>query len=173
MTRVEKEQQVQELAAELQAAKAIVVTEYLGTPVAELEALRKTLREANGSYKVVKNSLVKRALSDAGITVTDESILDKPIAFASTTGDEVALSKALVDFNKKVETVVPRAGIIDHQFVGEAVIKRLAALPSRDQLLASLVGGLGSLTGRMVRTINQPVAGLAIVLGAIKNQKEA
>lgn len=173
MTRTEKEQRVAELVAELKSVKGLVVTEYLGTSVTQLEELRKVLREQGSTYKVVKNSLVKRALATTGMKIDDESILDKPVAFATTLTDEVALAKAVVDFGKKCETIKPVAGIVNQQFVPASTISRLAQLPSREQLIAQIVISLGSLPTKMVRTINQPLVGLVQALGQIQKQKEA
>ncbi len=173
MTKAEKQQQVEDLVTQLRTLKAAVITEYRGTSVAQMERLRKQLYDKGIAYKVAKNSLLKRALEQAGIDVTDSAILDQPIALAIGTEDEVTVAKAITAAQKEIETIVPVAGIVDGAFVSAATVKALAKLPSREELLARVVGSLAGLPGRMVRTIANPMTGLVTALHQVKAQKEA
>lgn len=173
MTKAEKSQHVEELVTQLRTLKAAVITEYRGTNVADMTKLRDQLHEKGVSYKIAKNTLLKRALSEAGITVSDESILDKPIALAIGYEDEVSVAKAITDANKAIETIVPLGGIVNGSFVDGSVITTLAKLPSREEMYAKIVGGLASLPTRMVRSIANPMTGLVTALNQVKAQKEA
>ncbi len=173
MTKAEKQQEVSELVTQLRTLKAAVVTEYRGTSVAQMEQLRKKLYAQGIAYKVAKNSLLKRALDEAGIDVADPALLDLPIALAIGNDDEVTVAKAITAANKEFETIVPVAGIVDNRFVDASVIQKLAKLPSREELYAKVVGSLANLPGRMVRTIANPMTGLVTALQQVKAQKEA
>ena len=172
MTKDEKRTVVQELVIQLKSLKGAVITEYLGTSVGQMEKVRDELFKQGIIYRVAKNSLLKRAINEAGMTQPPGDILDRPIAMAIS-NDEVTVAKVLAKINREFETVVPIAGIFDGQFVDAAVVSRLAKLPGRHELLGQLVGGLASLPAKMVRTINNPLQGLVTALGAIKTQKEA
>jgi large subunit ribosomal protein L10 len=173
MTKAEKQAHVQDLVSQLRTLKAAVITEYRGTSVAQMDQLRKQLDDKGITYKVAKNTLLKRALDEVGITVSDPALLDQPIALAMSNDDEVLVAKALTDVNKEMETIVPSGGIVNGAFVNAQVITRLAKLPGREQLYAQLVGGLGSLPTRMVRTIANPMQQLVTGLNQVKAQKEA
>lgn len=173
MTKAEKQAYVQELVTQLRTLKAAVMTEYRGTSVSQMEQLRKQLHQKGISYKVTKNTLLKRALEEAGIVVEDAAILDLPIAMAVSEADEVEVAKTISAVNKEIETIVPVAGIVNGQLVSKEVVLRLAKLPGREELYAKLVGGLASLPTRMVRSVANPMQGLVLALNQIKAQKEA
>ena len=173
MTRSDNVVHVADLAAQLLDKKATVLTEYRGTTVQQMDDARRKFEAAGVVYKVAKNSLLKRALKEAGITPDDESVLDLPIALAIGANDEVAVAKAVASINKEIETIIPRAGILNGVYVAGSVIARLSKLPGRQELYAGLASGLASLTTKMVRTINNPLQGLVNALGQIKEQKEA
>jgi large subunit ribosomal protein L10 len=172
MTKAEKQAYVDELTTQLGKVKAAVFTEYLGTTVAQMDQLRGTMYEKGIGYKVAKNSLLKRVLGESGIAIEDQSILDKPLAIATGMDDEVMTAKIVVQVGKEIETVVPLGGIVNGKFVGADVIKRLAALPGREELLGKMVGSLAGLPTRMVRTIANPMTGLVTALNQVKAQKE-
>jgi large subunit ribosomal protein L10 len=172
MTKAEKQAYVDELTSQLGTVKAAVFTEYLGTTVAQMDQLRGTMYEKRIGYKVAKNSLLKRVLKNASIEVTDETILDKPMAIATGMDDEVITAKTVMQVGKEIETVVPLGGIVNGKFVGADVIRRLAALPGREELLGKMVGSLAGLPTRMVRTIANPMTGLVTALNQAKAQKE-
>jgi len=173
MTKAEKVAYVSNLVTLLRTLKGAVMTEYRGTSVAQMEQLRKTLHEQGISYFVTKNNLLRRAFDEVGIPVEDPTILDLPIAFASSDRDEVEVAKALAKLQKEVETIVPVGGVINGAFVPASVVARLAKLPGREEMYAQIVGGLASLPTRMVRSINNPMQGLVTALNQVKTQKEA
>lgn len=173
MTKAEKQAHVEDLVTQLRSIKAAIITEYRGTDVAQMEKLRRELHEQGIDYKVAKNSLLKRALSEVGIDVTDAAILDQPIALATSEDDEVTVAKVITGANKEIETIIPLGGIVNGTFVSANVIQTLAKLPGREELYAKVVGGLASLPARMVRSIANPMQGLVTALNQIKAQKEA
>lgn len=173
MTKAEKQAYVDELKSQLGTAKAVILTEYLGTTVAEMDQIRGAMYDKGIGYKVAKNSLLKRVLNDIGVTVADDSILDKPLAIATGMDDEVVTAKTVAKVGKEIETIVPVGGIVNGGFVDSAVIKRLAALPGREELYQKIVGSLAGLPTRMVRTISNPMTGLVTALNQFKAQKEA
>jgi large subunit ribosomal protein L10 len=173
MTREEKEAYVSRLVAELQETKAAIFTQYRGTTVAQMNQLRDQLYDKGITYKVTKNSLVKRALDEAGVTLSDISVLDHPVALATGQDDEVTVSKAIVAAHKEFESIVPVAGIINGEFVPSTVIIALSQLPGREELYGKMVGSLAGLTTRMVRTIANPMQGLVTALAQLQTQKEA
>jgi large subunit ribosomal protein L10 len=173
MTRAEKEAYVSELVTQLRTMKAAVFTEYRGTSVAQMEQLRRKLYEQGITYKVAKNSLVKRALDELGISVSDMAVLDQPVAIATSDQDEVMVAKAITAVNKEMETIIPVAGIVSGDFVPAGVIARLSKLPSREEMYAKVVGSLAGLPTKMVRTIANPMQGLVTALNQVKAQKES
>ena len=173
MTKAEKQAYVDELKTQFSQVKAAVFTEYLGTTVAQMDHLRTNMHEKGIGYKVAKNSLLKRALEEVGLSIDDESMLDKPLAIAAGKDDEVETAKTVVKIGKEIETIVPIGGIVNGKFVAADVIKRLAALPGREELLGSMVSSLAGLPTRMVRSIANPLSGLVTALQQVKAQKEA
>lgn len=173
MTKAEKQAYVSDLVTQLRDVKAAVITQYQGTSVAKMEQLRNKLYDQGVRYKVAKNTLLKRALQEAGIEVTDESILDLPIALAFSDQDEVMVAKTMTGITKEIETIKPLGGIVNGVFVSGDVIIRLSKLPGREALYTMLVGGLASLPTRMVRSIANPMTGLVTALNQVKAQKEA
>lgn len=173
MTKADKQAYVSDLVTQLRDVKAAVITQYQGTSVAQMEQLRDKLHEQGVRYKVAKNSLLKRALEEAGIEVSDASILDLPIALAMSDQDEVSVAKTMTSVGKEIETIKPLAAIINGDFVSADVVVRLSKLPGREELYAKLAGGLASLPTRMVRSIANPMTGLVTALNQLKAQKEA
>lgn len=173
MTKGDKQALVDDLVSQLKSLKGAVITEYRGTSVGQMEKVRSELFKQGVHYRVAKNSLLKRAVKQAGMIEPEGDVLDRPIALAVTDTDEVTIAKVMTKLNKDFETIVPVGGIVDGQFVDAGVISRLAKLPGREELLGRLVGGLASLPTKMVRTINNPLQGLVTALSAVKTQKEA
>jgi len=148
-TRQEKEQMVQELTDKLSKAEGAVLVDYRGLDVAQVTELRRQLREQNIDFKVVKNTLTKIAANEVGIENLEEH-LEGPVGIAFGYDDPVAPAKLLNDFAKKNEDLELKAGILEKNVIGEAQVKELAKLPSREELLAKVAG-----------TFQAPIAGFA------------
>jgi large subunit ribosomal protein L10 len=147
MQRSEKERLVEELTERLRSTETLIVADYRGLTVSEIDDLRGKLIDQGARFTVVKNTLTKRAAEAAG-TEALVPLLDGPtaIAFLETDGDPVAVAKALDDASK-TEVLVIRGGFLEGAEIGADDVKRLAKLPPADTLRAQLVGALaGSLT---------------------------
>jgi large subunit ribosomal protein L10 len=147
MHRSEKERLVEELTERLKSTETLIVADYRGLSVTEIDELRGKLIEQGARFTVVKNTLTKRAAEAAGVDAL-LALLDGPtaIAFIESGGDPVAVAKALDDAGK-TDVLVVRGGLLEGAEIGAEDVKRLAKLPPADTLRAQLVGALaGSLT---------------------------
>lgn len=120
------------------AAEAAVLTEYRGLNVAAMAELRSALRQAGGTYKIYKNTLVRLAARERGLEIDD--LLTGPTAIAFVDGDVAGVAKALRDFAKGNPALVVKGGLLGANVVGADDVTALADLPSRDQLLAEIAG---------------------------------
>ena len=163
MTRTKKEAHLAELTATLSTARGVVFANYQGMKVKELEELRKKLRAEGMQLRVTKNRLLALALRRRGVVI-DSTILDAPLAMAGSATDEIAAAKLFQAYQKEIETLKIAGGLLGDQYLTAADVKALAALPSRDELRAQLVGVLASPLTGLVRTLKAPLAGLVTVL---------
>src|SRR5690606_18296274 len=136
-----KKVQVQEIADKFSAAGSVVVVDYRGLTVAQVTELRKQLREAGVEYRVLKNTLLRRATAATDFTDLDEH-LTGPTAVAFSKEDAVAPAKIIAEFAKKNNALEIKGGIVEGQVVGVDQIKALADLPSREGLLSMLLSVL-------------------------------
>lgn len=159
--REEKEQQVAEIAQKLKNSKTTIITDYRGLDVAEVTELRKTLREAGIEYKVLKNTLVRRATAETNLSAADEFLIG-PTAIAFGYDDVVAPAKIIVDFAKKHTNLEIKAGVLEGRLVTEEEVKALASLPSRDGLLSMLLS-----------VLQAPMRNMALAVKAVAEKNEA
>lgn len=171
MNRDQKVKEVEFLKERFQAAKAIIFTENKGLKVSEVTELRKKLRVAKVSLKTVKNRLVKRALKEVSIQGLD-NFFDGPTTIASSDIDPVSPAKILVNFIKEHETLVIKGGYSGGEVLSIDKIKELAALPSKEELYAKLLGCLLNPARGLVSVLAAVPRGLVTALDAIKKQKE-
>ena len=129
----QKKQQVAELSAALKESCTGVIVNYKGINVADDTKLRKQLREAGSTYKVVKNTMLKRALVDAGITGLDD-VLEGTTAIAYNKDDYVVSAKILSEYAEKSKTFELKAGFVDGNVLDAAGVKELANLPPKEVL---------------------------------------
>ena len=137
--RADKVAIVEEITAKLNGSVAVFVSEYRGLSVGQLAALRAPLRDAGAEHKVYKNTLARRAASDAGYDSLSEYLLG-PTALTFVTGDSVAAAKALLDQSKITPLLVIKGGFLGDSPMTADDVKALATLPSREELLARLAG---------------------------------
>ena len=159
--RVVKEAKVVEIKEKLEKAQAIVLASYQGLTVEEDTQLRKNLREAGVEYRVYKNTLVKIAAKEVGIEGIDE-YLEGPVSIAFGYEDATAPARILNDFAKDHKKLDLKAGVVEGKVFNEAEVKQLATIPSKEVLIAKLLG-----------SIKAPLSNLAYLLSAIKDKKEA
>ncbi len=167
-----KKEQVQVIAEKVKAAKAIVLADYRGLTVEQDTELRVALRKAEVEYKVVKNRLTLFAMKENGLGDM-EKYLEGPTAMATSEKDPIAPAKVLAEFAKKYEKLDLKAGVVEGKIIDVDGIKALASLPSREELIAKMLGGLNSPLAGLVNVLNGNIRGLAVALNAIKEQKEA
>ena len=174
MLRSEKERVVAELAERLRSAETLMVADYRGLTMPEIDELRTRLLEAGARFTVVKNTLTKLAAEQAGTNEVLE-LIDGPtaIAFLDAEGDPVAAAKVLNETARAHDVLVIRGGILEGSVVGEAEIKRLATLPAADVLRAQLVGALSAPMATIVGVFSAPLRDFVGVLQARIDQLEA
>lgn len=148
-----KEQHVKEIVDRLNKAQSVIMIDYRGLTVAEDTALRVEMRKAGVEYLVLKNTMVERACEEADVHADVKSMLKGPSAFAFGYEDPVAPAKIIKDFIKKTKKCAIKGGIVDNRITDAKGIEALADLPSREVLIARMLGSMLS-----------PVTGLAIAL---------
>lgn len=163
---------LEQIKADLTDVQAVWVVDYRGLTVKESQELRRNIRESGAVMKVYKNTLMQIALKEMDMPEMDQ-ILSGPSAFVFADGDPVASAKAIRDFAKENETLVIKGGIMDGGFVDADAVKKIASLPSREELIAKLIGSLQNPMSQIVRVLNGPVESLARTIGAIADQKNA
>lgn len=151
---------------------SIVLTDYRGLSVKEMQGLRRALRDAGCEITVYKNRLAKIALAELQISALDEH-LNGPTAFAVTSGDPVGLAKALSDYAKKHAALELKAGYVDGAALDAAGVRALADLPSREELYAKLMGSLLNPVRGFMAMANAPAGALARAMRAVADQKAA
>ncbi len=147
-----KKQQVEEIKAQLTKAVSGVFVDYCGLTVEQDTELRNKLRAAGVEYKVVKNTLTRFAAKEVGLDGLDE-ILNGPTALAISEHDEVTAAKVLADFAKDNEQLEIKSGFLEGKVVSVDEVKKLADTPSRDVLIAKIMGSMNAPISKLVRTL--------------------
>ena len=160
-----KSRAVDALAEQLSGATAVIVTEYRGLKVGELQDLRKRLRPRKVEYHIVKNSLVTRAATKTGREGLVK-LLAGPTAIALTQGDEVELAKGIADELRTLKALKIVGGVIGKQTLSAADVTSLAALPGRAYLQGQIVGSLQAPMGQLTGLLAAPFQNLIHVLTA-------
>lgn len=160
-----KAAEVEELKKELAGAPALVFTDYRGLKVLELQELRRRLRSRGIRYRVVKNTLLRRAASESGLPDL-KKLLEGPTAIAIAERDEVELAKGVVDEARALKALQIDGGVVSGRLVGPEEIQSLALLPGRLELQAEIVGTLQAPLAQLVATVAAPLRQLVYVIGA-------
>ncbi len=149
-----KEQVVAEIVEKFKAAQSVTFVSYSGLTVEQVTALRKQCRESDVAYCVLKNRLVKRALDELNITGADD-LLNGPNAFVFSMKDAVVGPKIVSEFieKNKLTSLKLTGGILEGKVEDVAIMEKLAKMPSREVLLARLVGSLSATIGNFVRVV--------------------
>lgn len=170
MARPTKVAVVDEVREGLRSAGATILTEYRGLTVAQLSALRAELRKAGATYRVAKNTLVRIAAADAGLAIPDDA-LTGPTAVAFVDEDVASAARALRTFARTNPQLVIKGGVLEGQYLDAAAAAGLADLPSREELLAEIVGMFEMLLSSplvLAEALLQEVAGLMDALAERK-----
>lgn len=171
LTREQKEQQLQRLKSELVPAAGLFVMDFTGLTVAEVTELRRKVREAEGRYLVVKNTLARIALKGSANEPLTR-LLDGPTAVAYTNKDVVALAKVLAEFARSHEKLRFRGALVEGRALDAESAKGMALLPSKQELVARLLFLLQSPMRRLVVALNWPVKSLAVALKQVADAKQ-
>jgi large subunit ribosomal protein L10 len=171
MNRDEKAQAIEEIAAQIEGAEAIFAVDYRGISVPQAADLRGKLREADASFRIVKNRLTKIAAEKVGEERLAE-LLQGPTALTFVRGDTAMAAKAISTFDKEHQVLTFKGGFMDGLSLDEEKFKSIARLPARDALNGQLAGVVASPLTGLVRGLGSMVSGLANQLQQLQEQKE-
>jgi large subunit ribosomal protein L10 len=172
MNRDQKAAAIAEIAAHIDESHAIFAVDYRGISVPQIAELRSKLRDADATFKVVKNSLTERAADDAG-AVTLKDYLEGPTALTFVRGDAATAAKAIADYARTTQLLPFKGGLMDGAAIDIEQIRALSRLPSREVLYGQLVGVVASPISGVVRTLSALIGGLASALGQVRDKKES
>jgi len=168
--RQDKEKLVSEMNESLANAKTVVLVNYQGLKVKEIYELKKKLFEQGIKFQIVKNTLLKIALKNSGITANNEA-LKQPVAAVWGFEDEIVPAKLTVEFMKLAEKLQLVGGIVNKNYVEASTIKQLASLPGREELYAKLVGTLNAPMYRLVNVLQGNLRSLVYILSEYAKSK--
>jgi large subunit ribosomal protein L10 len=169
MARADKATAVADIADQFRDSTATVITEYRGLTVANLAELRRSLA-GSATYAVAKNTLIKRAASEAGIEGLDE-LFAGPTAIAFVTGEPVDAAKAIKTFAKENKALVIKGGYMDGHPLSVAEVERIADLESREVLLAKLAGAMKGNLAKAAGLFAAPASQMARLVAALQEKK--
>jgi large subunit ribosomal protein L10 len=164
-----KAQTIEVLTEQLANAKLIVLTDYRGLRVADLQELRTNLRKSGGEIRVAKNTLTRIAAENAGISGL-EPYLEGPLAIGIANDDIVSFAKSLSDFARSSRILTIRGGVLDNNVISADQVEAISTLPSKEVLQGKLLGLLQSPLARTLSVLNGPSRSVAYVLQARADQ---
>ncbi len=167
----EKQVVVDAIKDNLQNAEVSVLTDYRGLTVAEMDELRKRFREEGIEFRVVKNTYTWRAAQEIGLEDL-ESYLEGPTAIAFGPHDPVAPAKVITEFAKHHKNLEIKGGVLEGKVITDEMIKALADLPSREQLLGQIASAMQAPISGLVNVLQAPIRNLAYAVDALRSQKE-
>jgi large subunit ribosomal protein L10 len=168
-----KRAEIDELAGRVKSSQAIFIVEYRGLRVSQSTAIRRVVRASEGEMKITKNTLMRIALKESG-QITADAIDSGPNAYIFAYRDAAATARAIRDFSKEKgnEALVIKGGILGGRVLSRDQVYALADLPSREVLLATLLGVLNGPIRSFVTVLSGPSRGFVTALSQIKEQKE-
>lgn len=167
-----KKEIVTALNEDFKKSKIVLVTDYKGLDVAAVTKLRSELTQSNIDYKVVKNTLLRRASEDTDVALIAD-LFTGPTAIAVSYDDPVAPAKIISEFVKENDKLEIKGAVMEGKAIGPDGIKALSSLPPRDVLLGQVLSTINGVPTNFVRVLSAVPTGLLNVLQAIKDQKEA
>jgi large subunit ribosomal protein L10 len=172
LKREEKVRLVEELHSKFERAKGIVFTDYRGLNVAEMNSLRNSLREASLEYRVVKNTLARRAAEGTQVEIAKD-IFSGPIGIAVGYDDPVVLVKKVLDFSKENDKFEVKAGVIEGSLCTPEQLKTISQLPPREVQLAMLASAMKSPITRLACALHATISRFAYALEALRRKRES
>jgi large subunit ribosomal protein L10 len=172
MNRDQKATAITEIAAHIDESQAIFAVDYRGISVPQVAELRARLRDADATFKVVKNSLTERAADQAG-AATLKDFLTGPTALTFIRGDVATAAKAIADYSRATQLLPFKGGLMGGDLLDVDQLRALSRLPSRDVLYGQLVGVVASPVSGLVRSLNALLGGLAVALGQVREKMES
>jgi large subunit ribosomal protein L10 len=156
----------------LKNSQAVILVEYTGAKMKDLDNIRAKIRESGGEFHVMKNTLARRAFADGGMSLPADFLV-KSTAVSFAFSDPAAMAKALNDATKGNEFVKVKGGFMSGQVLNASQVKALADLPPLPVMRAQLLGVLQAPAGKLVRTLAEPARGLAAVIKAFSEKAPA
>src|SRR6516164_877085 len=172
MNRDQKATAIAEIAAHIDESDAIFAVDYRGISVPQVAELRAKLRDADATFKVVKNSLTERAADEAGVA-TLKDFLTGPTALTFIHGDVATAAKAIADYSRATQLLPFKGGLMGGDLLDVDQLRALSRLPSREVLYGQLVGVVASPVSGLVRSLNALLGGLAVALGQVREKMES
>src|SRR6185312_13084627 len=172
MNRDQKAVAIAEIASNIDESEAIFAVDYRGISVAQIAELRTKLRDADATFKVVKNSLTERAADEAG-ALPLKDFLAGPTALTFVRGDIAVAAKAIADYARATQMLPFKGGMMGEEALDVEQIRSLSKLPSREVLYGQLVGVVASPVSGLVRSLGALVGGLAVALGQVRDKKQS
>ena len=172
MAKQEKVEAVEEITAKLKSSEAYYLVDFRGLSVGEATDLRRRLRASGAELSVVKNTLAKRAAAAAGVEGLD-SLFEGPTAIAYCGDDLVGPATALLGFAKEKKKLALKGGYLQSKVLNQAEVEQVAVLPSREELIAKLVGGIAAPLYGLANVLTGPIRGLVVALDQVREQKAA
>lgn len=171
LNRTEKEQALESLNKTFKDAKAVVFTDYKGLTVAEMTSLRVLLRKSDIQYKVVKNTLAKRAAIDTPIENGKDAFVGT-IGIAIGHSDPVAVPKKIIEYSKQNEKLNVLSGVVEGKFCSESELRSIANLPGREILLSQIAGLFNAPAGRLAVGLSSLITRFANAMNALMEKKK-
>jgi large subunit ribosomal protein L10 len=171
MNRDQKATAIAEIATHIERAHAVFAVDYRGISVPQAAELRAKLREADATFKVVKNSLTERAAAQVGADALTP-LLEGPTALTFVRGDVAVAAKAIADYGRASQLLPFKGGLLDGAALDSEQIRSISRLPAREVLYGQLVVVASPVSG-LVRTLNALLGGLAVALGQVREKKES
>ena len=168
---LEKQKQKVKKIADIFANDGVYIFDYRGLSVPEMEVLRKKIRGINADLKVIKNRLAIK-LFEQGEVKHGREVFQGPTAVAFTGENYTELAKIIVDFEKESEKIKIKSGFIEKKLVDGEIVRQVAKLPGRDQLLAQLAFTMAMPLKKLARTLASPLTNMVILLNNLKDKKE-
>jgi large subunit ribosomal protein L10 len=172
LNRDQKAAAIAEIAVNINESHAVFAVDFRGISVFQIAELRSKLRDADASFRVVKNSLTERAAEETG-TQDLKALLKGPTALTFVRGDAALAAKAIADYARLTQLLPFKGGLMDGAPLDADQIRAISRLPSREVLYGQLVGVVAAPITGLVRTLGALVGGLAVALGQVREKKES